>query len=161
MGPIKALFEWALYLAPTLIAWYRKKQGQPVFGSIGQILVFNLLLGWTVVVWFLMLANAFGYNPVAWFVLRYGKKLAGLGSGAATPGRGTPGDSPSSGTVQCTSCGGSGSESCSQCQGRGSWYDPPVGEHGVAQLRTCNACTSSGRVRCHSCGGTGTLRAGF
>ena len=66
MGVGNVFVFGVIYFAPTLIAWFRNRRGNPVFGSIGQIFVLNLLLGWTVVGWILTLANAFGLNPVAW-----------------------------------------------------------------------------------------------
>jgi len=152
---INALFFWLLYFAPSLIAWYRKKNGKPMALSFGQIVLFNLMLGWTVVGWFLMLAAALGYNPVAWFVLRFGKYLTTSGPAMSAAQAGAPSGSSSGGT--CGQCGGSGSMMCSSCNGRGSWYNQPTGEHGVAQLQTCSACMSGGRIRCAYCGGSGRV----
>ena len=155
MGLVKTLSFWVLYFAPTLIAWYRSRNGQPILSSVGKIFLFDLLLGWTVVGWFLVLANAFGQNPVAWFVLRFGKYLTTPAPGmGAQQGRMPSG---SSSAAACGQCGGSGSTMCSSCGGRGSWYSPPTGESGVAQLQTCGACTSSGRLRCAYCGGSGRV----
>jgi hypothetical protein len=152
MGFGNALFFWVLYFAPTLIAWYRKRRGSPVAGSVGQLFTINLLLGWTVVGWILPLANAFGLNPVAWIAPRLVKAAP---SGPGLPLRQTT--PSSSATVSCSQCGGSGSMTCSSCGGRGSWYDAPTGATGVAQLHTCPACTSSGRIRCAYCGGSGRV----
>ena len=153
MGVGNVFVFWVIYFAPTLIAWYRNRRGKPVFGSIGQIFVLNLLLGWTVVGWILTLANAFGLNPVAWIVLRLFK------AAPSGPTKGLPRETASSftNTVPCSSCGGSGSMTCSSCGGRGSWYDAPTGATGVAQLHTCSACVSSGRIRCTYCGGSGRV----
>ena len=155
MGPINALASWLVYFAPALVAWYRTRQGKPVFGSVGRIFAFNLLIGWTVIGWFLMMANAFGYNPVAWFVLRYAKYLIGSGPAASIP-QGGPSLGAASAAI-CGQCGGSGTVMCTTCGGRGSWYNPPSGASGVAQLQTCTACTSSGRLRCPYCGGSGRV----
>jgi len=153
---MQGLFFWLLYFAPTLIAWFRVRQGKPLVNSLKQLFFFNLLVGWTVVGWFLVLANAFGFNPVAWTALRLAKVLPAGQPGSAP--QGAPGSSPGGGS-SCSQCQGSGSLTCSSCSGRGSWYDPPQGEHGTAQLRTCPACMSSGRLRCTYCGGSGRAAA--
>jgi len=149
---LRGLTFWLMYLAPTLIGWYRARSGKPVVGSIFQLLVFNLFLGWTVVGWFLSLANAFGRNPVAW-IARRAVKVLPSGAPVNTFGAATE----SSGMRPCSACGATGQMTCSPCGGRGSWYDPPQGEYGTAQLRTCGACLSSGRVRCAYCGGSGRV----
>jgi hypothetical protein len=159
VGPFNALSGWLLYFAPTLIAWYRSKNGKPIEGTVGRIGLFNFLIGWTVVGWFLMLAEAFGYNPVAWFVLKFAKQLTTSGPAPTFPQGGQPAGSP--GTVACGQCGGSGSMMCSTCNGRGSWYTQPSGASGSSQLQTCPACTSSGRLRCPYCGGSGRLAGGI
>jgi hypothetical protein len=43
----------------------------------------NHFLDWTVVGWIVPLANAFGANPVAWFVLRFVKAPPQGGSAGA------------------------------------------------------------------------------
>ena len=157
MGVGNALVLWVLYFAPTLVAWYRTRRGKAVVGSIAQIFVFNLILGWTVVGWILYMANAFGTNPVAWFVLRF-VKPAPSGPGMVFPhptAASSGGSRPSA--VSCSQCGGAGSMTCSSCGGRGSWYEAPTSATGVAQLHTCPACTSSGRIRCPYCGGSGRV----
>lgn len=143
-----------MYFAPTLIGWYRVRQGKRLIYPVRQLFLFNLLIAWTVVGWFLLLANALGFNPVAWIAPRLAKNLPSGQAGSAPQGAQAP--SP---RAACTQCQGSGSMTCSTCGGRGSWYDPPQGETGVAQLRTCPACTSSGRLRCTSCGGSGRAAA--
>ena len=40
------------------------QDGPPL--SLGFFILTNLVLGWTVVVWILLMINAFGYNPVPW-----------------------------------------------------------------------------------------------
>ena len=149
---LRGLILWLMYLAPTLIAWYRARSGKPVVGSILGLFLFNLFLGWTVVGWFLSLANAFGRNPVAWVARRAVKVLP------SGPPVNTFGAAPaSSGLRACSPCGATGQMMCSTCGGRGSWYDPPQGEYGTAQLRSCGACSSSGRIRCTYCGGSGQV----
>jgi hypothetical protein len=155
---MKGLTFWPLYMAPFLIAWYRSRQGKPILGSLLGIFLFNLFLGFTVVAWFLSLANAFNLNPVAWFVLKFfgnqqGRSLGGFNAPAG-------GNFGSGGAPQpCGACYGAGSTSCSSCGGRGSWYDAPQTATGSSQLRNCGACTSSGRVRCMSCSGSGRAAA--
>src|SRR5438132_8528743 len=103
MGVGNVFVFWVIYFAPTLIAWFRNRRGKPVFGSIGQIFVLNLLLGWTVVGWILTLANAFGLNPVACIVLRIFK------AAPSGPTKGLPRETASSltNTITGSSCGGS------------------------------------------------------
>jgi len=156
MGVGNALFFWVLYFAPTLVAWYRTRHGKPIVGSVGQILWFNLILGWTVVGWIIYMAAAFGANPVAWFVLRFFKPAASGPALPSSPTAGSPAGHAAS-AVSCSQCGGSGSMTCSSCGGRGSWYEAPTTATGVAQLHTCPACTSSGRIRCSYCGGSGRV----
>lgn len=151
---MKGLTFWLLYFTPTLIGWFRARQGKPQIYSTGQLFLFNFMLGWTVVGWFLMLANALGFNPVAWIAPRVAKIAPAGQAGNAPQGP----QSSSQGSV-CAHCQGSGTMSCSTCAGRGSWYDPPQGQNGVAQLRMCPACTSSGRLRCSACGGSGRAAA--
>lgn len=153
---MRGLIFWSLYFAPTLIAWFRVRQGKPLVTTLRQIFFFNFLIGWTVVGWILVLANAFGLNPVAWIAPRLVKVLP-AGQAGNTP-TGTPSSSQTTG-APCSQCQGSGSLTCSSCAGRGSWYDPPQGEQGTAQLRTCPACVSSGRLRCTYCGGSGRAAA--
>lgn len=64
-----------MYFAPTLIGWYRVRQGKRLIYSVRQLFLFNLLIAWTVVGWFLLLANALGFNPVAWIAPRLAKNL--------------------------------------------------------------------------------------
>ena len=152
-----ALTGWLLYFTPTLVTWYRVSNGLPAVFPVKQMALFNLLVAWTVIGWFLLLANALGFNPVA----RVAPKLADylIRSGLA----GTPppqqGGQPSGSTGQgsCGQCGGSGTLTCTQCQGRGTWYDAPQTASGSPELRHCGACTSSGRLRCTYCGGSGRV----
>jgi hypothetical protein len=153
---MRGLIFWSLYFAPTLIAWFRVRQGKPLVNTLRQNFFFNFLLGWTVVGWLLVLANAFGLNPVAWLAPRLVKVLPTGPAGNTSPG--APSSSQTTG-APCSQCQGSGSLTCSSCAGRGSWYDPPQGEQGTAQLRTCPACVSSGRLRCTYCGGSGRAAA--
>jgi hypothetical protein len=89
----------------TIVAWIRQTMGKPILGSLGSIFMFNLFLGWTVVGWILMMANAFNLNPVAWLVLRF-VKVAPQG-GSAGPAMQAPPDGPRTAAVR-TMCGGSG-----------------------------------------------------
>jgi DnaJ-class molecular chaperone len=102
------------------------------------------------------MANAFGKNPIASFVMRtFGNRQGGAGFAGAPAQGATPSQSPS--TMTCSSCGGSGSVMCSSCGGRGSWYTQPTTASEISQLQTCSMCTASGRIRCMSCGGSGRL----
>ena len=145
----------ALYMLPSMIAWYRQKQGKSIVLPFRTLVFFNFLIGWTIVGWFLSLANALGYNPVASIVPSLIRYLPTSGPVANVPQGGSPGAGPSA----CGQCGGSGKMSCSMCYGRGSWYDPPQGESGTAQLRTSGTCLSSGHITCVSCSGTGRAQA--
>ena len=156
-------FKVVLYLIPFWIAWYRKRAGKLVIGSLPLIFSLDFFLGWTVVGWFLALANACGMNPVAWFVLKFFKVAPGGAAGYAPQGGGrmpaSGGYNPAAAPQTCMACGGSGRVRCSTCNGRGSWYDQPTTANGVAQLRTCSACMSSGLITCFSCGGSGRAAA--
>ena len=153
-----ALFGWALYFAPTLVAWYRSRNGLPIVLPLKNMAIFNLLIAWTGVGWLLLLANALGYNPVATLAPKLAKFLQESGLGGPMPppqqggaGPGTPGQ------PACGNCGGTGSARCSHCQGRGSWYEPPTTASGSAELKQCSYCMSSGHIRCPNCNGTGRL----
>ena len=151
------LTEFLCYFAPAFIALGRKSQGKDVvLPSIGQFFLYNLLIAWTVVGWFLLLAMAFGKNPVPMMVKVFVGKKA-LEQGFAPPSPQGPWRGPSSSMVTCYTCGGSGSVSCSTCQGRGSWYTQPTTANGTSQLQTCSACGSSGRLRCMGCDGSGRV----
>jgi len=147
------------YFIPTIVAWYRKRRRNPILGTLGQIFVVNLLTGFTVLGWFLALANAFNRNPVAWIAVRLANPLVKYGRTGGPPPSASGGGARagSASSMSCSACGGSGSVMCSSCGGRGSWYNPPTTANGVAQLQTCPACTSSGRIRCMTCGGSGRV----
>jgi hypothetical protein len=146
----------ACYFAPTLIAWYRRRDGHPTVGSLGQIFFFNLIAGFTIIGWFLALANAFNRNPVAAiaprladFLVRYGR----TGAPPPPPKAAAPAGSASS--MSCGQCGGSGAITCPACGGRGSGEAHPPGGTGAAQ--NCPTCKGSGRIQCMACGGSGRL----
>ena len=147
------------YFAPTIVAWYRKRNGNLILGTLGQIFVLNLVTGLTILGWLLALANAFNRNPVGWIAVRLANPLIKYGRTGApassASGGGARAEPPSS--MSCSACGGSRSVMCSSCGGRGSWYNPPTTATGVAQLQTCPVCTSSGRIRCMTCGGSGRV----
>lgn len=150
----RGLNFWPIYLAPTLIAWYRSRKGKRIFFPVGVTLFYNVIFGWTIVMWLICLASAFGLNPIGALVFKF------FGNRARFPGTGNTGptfapNSSGASVLPCSMCGGSGTTSCSSCGGRGSWYNAPQTESGVAQLQTCFACTSTGRLRCPSCGGSG------
>src|SRR5690349_7800633 len=81
---MSGLLFFLCYFAPTLIAGFRARQGKAVVPSMRQLFTSNLLIGWTVVGWFLVLANAFGRNPVAWLALRI-VKVSPPGQGGSRP----------------------------------------------------------------------------
>ena len=77
---MSTLFATLLYNAPWLIAWYRKRQGKPIVGSLGLIFMMDFFCGWTIVGWLLAMANALNYNPVPFiaipianFMVKYGR----------------------------------------------------------------------------------------
>ena len=146
-----AMSQWFMYLLPTIVAWIRLRMGKPIVGSLGFLFVLNLFLGWTVVMWLLVMANALGYNPVPSVAMKVAKFLPA--SGPAGPMTAPQAASFTSQGQICGQCGGSGSTTCSQCQGRGSWYTQPTTAYEVSQLQTCGACMSSGHIRCPYCGG--------
>jgi len=104
--------------------------------SFGANCSINLLLAWTVVVWILLMLNAFGLTPVPWVAIKAAKLLPVSGpAGPMTTPQG--GSFASQGGQACGQCGGSGSMVCSQCQGRGSWYTQPSSADEISQLQTC------------------------
>src|SRR5205823_576973 len=113
------------------------KNKKPVCGTVRSLFFFNLLIGWTGIGWFIVLADAFGYDPVAWFVRRFSPYFVNAGGGNASSQSGMP-QTPGS-SAMCGGCGGSGSMSCSSCGGRGSWYSQPTTASGMAQLQNCSA----------------------
>ena len=44
---LRGLIFWLMYLAPTLMGWYRTRNGKPIVGSILGLFCFNLFLGWS------------------------------------------------------------------------------------------------------------------
>jgi len=151
---LNVLSQWAVYFAPTLVAWFRMRQGKSIVLPFGSFVLMNLALAWTVLVWLLLIANAFGYNPVPSIALRLFKILPKAEPGVAMS-MAQEESSSASQRRACGQCGGAGSVACSHCQGHGSRYTQPTTAHEVAQLRTCGYCTSSGRIRCPNCGGSG------
>ena len=149
---ISAMSQWAMYFLPSIVAWIRLRMGKTVPLSMGFFILVNLLLAWTVVVWIMLMLNAFGYNPVAWVVLKLARFLPATGAAPMTAPQAPGAPSWQQGQV-CGQCGGSGSVTCSHCQGRGSWYTQPTTAHEVSQLQSCSYCMSSGRIRCPYCGG--------
>lgn len=146
--------QWFMYLLPSIALFIRKRMGKPLLMPLGFCVVWNLLLGWTVVVWILLMLNAFGINPVPWMAMTTLKLMGGFAGGGGPVGvpMGAD-DGGSGGRTPCGQCGGSGTVTCSHCQGRGSWYTQPTSAHEVSQLQTCSYCISSGRIRCPNCGG--------
>ena len=148
---ISAMSQWAMYFLPSIVAWIRLRMGKTVPLSFGFFILVNLLLAWTVVVWVLLMINAFGYNPVPWVAFKLAEFLPASGA-ASMNAQQAPGAPSGQGQI-CGQCGGTGSMTCSHCQGRGSWYTQPTSAHEVAQLQSCSYCLSSGRIRCPYCGG--------
>jgi hypothetical protein len=138
-----------VYLSPTLIGWYRARQGKATVLPLKQLFLFNLFLGWTVVGWVLALANALGFNPIAPLAQRLAK---GLSAGGA-PGMGPAGSdgSGSSSTLgrTCPTCNGQGRMTCAACNGSGQRYEG-------AGLVTCSLCQGQRTVQCR-CGGSGRV----
>ena len=144
--------QWFMYLLPTIVSWVQLRRGKQLPLTLGMIFFSNLFLGWTIVMWILLMVNAFGYNPVPWVAVKVAKVLQASGLGGPMNVPQAAGSFSSQGQ-NCSQCGGSGSVTCSQCQGRGSWYTQPTSADEVSQLQTCSYCVSSGRIRCPYCGG--------
>jgi hypothetical protein len=141
-----SLSQWVMYFLPTIVAVIRKRMGKPLPLSLGMFFFANLALAWTVVVWILLMINAFGLNPVPWLAVRLAKVLPTGGPGPMA----VPQEANASGNA-CGNCSGTRSVTCPQCHGRGSWYSQPTTATGVAELEGCNYCSRSGRIRCPYC----------
>lgn len=144
---MRTLLMWIAYLAPSLIAVYRVRQGKPIPGSLTGLIALNVLFGWTVVVWFLTLANALGFNPVAFIARRMVKNMPAGGAGMPPPGADSSGPNVLGKT--CPRCNGQGRVSCYACNGSGQRYEG-------AGLTTCSQCMGQCTVQC-SCGGSGRV----
>ncbi len=149
---VSAMSQWFMYFLPTIVTWIRVRTGKRTTSSVGSCFFYNLILGWTVIIWILFMIEAFGYNPVRWGL---SKLLKFLPSGGAAPMNAPQAAwGPSSQGQICGQCGGTGYVVlCPQCHGRGSWYTQPTTAHEIAQLQTCFYCSASGRIRCPYCGG--------
>jgi hypothetical protein len=152
---------WVVYFSPTAIAWYRRRQGLPIVGTLGMIAVMNIVFGFTIVGWVLALANALGMNPIMRIAPAIAKFYGtGAPPGPPNPGQGGPtgqGGPMGPGQVTCGQCGGGGTMTCSTCGGRGNWYEQPQLATGSAEHKSCGACIGSGRIRCQYCGGSGRI----
>ena len=136
------------YLSPTLIAWYRARQGKSIVLPLKNLFLFNLLLGWTVVGWLLALANALGFKPVASLARRLAKGLPAGGVPGTGPGSAGSDSSNTLGRT-CPSCNGQGRVACTACNGSGQRYEG-------AGLVTCSICQGQRTVQCR-CGGSGRV----
>ncbi len=148
---VSAMSQWFMYFLPTIVAWLRVRMGKKIVTSVGSIFFYNLILAWTVVMWILLMLNAFNLDPLQWVMLKLIKFWPGGGAAPMNAPQAAWG--PSSQGQICSQCGGSGYVMCSPCQGRGSWYTQPTTAHEIAQLQSCSYCMSSGRIRCPYCGG--------
>jgi len=155
-----ALGFWLCYFAPSLVAWYRQRNGQPIALPLRQLALINLFIGWTVVGWFLALANALGYNPVPHMAVWIAKNFGTPPGGPARPPQQASSSEEGGGLggnkVPCGTCNATGMAPCPSCHGRGSWYEQPQTATGVAELKHCTYCGGgNGKVQCSSCGGKG------
>ena len=145
-----------LYFAPLIVGILRRRANGPR-GNLAQVVVLDVLLGWTIVGWLFAWVFVFPkLNDL--FAATIIKLFGGKGGAAAGPGAPQPayGEGQSSqGGSPCGHCGGSRVQTCPQCQGRGSWYEQPQTATGTAQLVQCSYCISSGRVTCQTCAGSG------
>jgi len=136
------------YMSPTLIAWYRVRQGKSIVLPFKTLLLFNLFAGWTVVGWLLALANAFGLNPVARIAPSLARAL--VGAAGRTPPAAQSGSDPGNLMGRtCPGCNGQGRMTCTYCNGSGQRYEG-------AGLTTCSACHGQRTIQC-SCGGSGRV----
>lgn len=147
------LLFFLCYFSPTLIAGFRARQGKAVVPSMRQLFISNLLIGWTVVGWFLVLANAFGRNPVAWLALRVAK-VSPPGQAGSRPA-GNAGQGLGTDSQRCNTCGGSGQMTCPSCRGQRGRWEMPQTANGTSQWVPCSYCIGSGTVQCTSSFGHG------
>jgi hypothetical protein len=145
---MSGLMFFIFYMAPTLIAWYRVRQGQSIVLPFRSLLFFNLFLGWTVVGWLLALANALGMNPVARIAPTLAKALGGAAGPTAPAGQAGSDPNNMMGRT-CPTCNGQGRMSCTYCNGSGQRYEG-------AGLVTCSACQGQRTTQCR-CGGSGRV----
>jgi hypothetical protein len=131
-------------MAPTIVAWVRRKSGKPMLGTLGFIALENFLIGWTVIGWFLALAMALNFNVVAPVAIRLAKMLgsSGLGGGGPVP-----------------QSDGSGSAGCYVCHGKGTVTKTALELSPMDAQNTMNQQRQMTReVPCSACGGSGRSR---
>src|ERR1700682_4426134 len=104
---ISAMSLWGMYFLPSVVAWIRLRMGKRVPLSLGFFILVNLTLAWTVVVWILLMINAFGYNPVPWVVFKLAKLLPASGAAPMNVPQ-APGAPFPQGQIS-DQCGGTGS----------------------------------------------------
>lgn len=151
---IFSLIGLALYFAPSLAGLLLQRQGAVKPGrSLVPIVLVNLLLGWTVIGWF-----------VAWFLVVRATWDAGSAPAARwtppTPGPGRY--APPSGLREverwCYGCGGTGQTTCSGCSGRGT-VQPGFSTVNAPAWTPCPDCGGRGRIGHRECEGTGRIKS--
>ena len=182
---IEAAIFLLLYFIPTgvgLVRWLAVRGDPTVEIPIGQVIMLNLLLGWTVVGWIAALVVA-------------GRSLDVLPLAAKIPQPGTAGqpddlrfikpiwdDNPNTTQQEqpiwdtsfergqaeqpawtaaqpqedtkppCYKCNDQGGEVCPSCLGARGTWVVPQGENGTSTWVQCGRCLGSGRVQCTGCG---------
>src|SRR5713226_400940 len=102
---VSAMSQWFMYFLPTIVAWLRVRMGKKIVTSVGSIFFYNLILAWTVVMWILLMLNAFNLDPLQWVLVKMVKFWPGGGAAPMNAPQAAWG--PSSQGQICGQCGGS------------------------------------------------------
>lgn len=136
---IREIISWPpVYMAPAIVAFFYKKRAS----SLLDIVLVNLLLGWTYVGW-----------AFAWMLLIVDSRSFRPSGTSRPPDPATPGREPTAAAPEpCGSCGGAGSTTCQGCGGSRGYMER--NEH-AAYWVACQSCAGRGEQPCFGCNGTG------
>ena len=146
MRTLLGVLRVAVYFSPTIAAVWRKRTDPSLADKpLGNIVVINLFLGWTIVGWF-----------VAWYMVitkRFGPTVTGALAKPGASAVAQPEAAAATTARPCPHCGGQGRMTCPTCGGQGSEYAQPGAGAGLPA--GCTACSRTGRITCYHCHGMG------